>query len=64
MDVSKETISKARQLLRQVFNIYLNRRPVILGGINNDVQCDETVLSRRGIIRSPTSTDDNRLDTV
>ncbi|KCZ73746.1 hypothetical protein H311_05295, partial [Anncaliia algerae PRA109] len=34
------------------------------GGIKVIVECDETVLSRRGIIRNPTSMDSNRRDTV
>ncbi|KAI5152874.1 hypothetical protein ENBRE01_3082 [Enteropsectra breve] len=64
MDISKRSISKIRQLIRNAYQVYLNRHIVILGGIDNDVQCDETVLSRRGIVRNPTSTDDDRVDTV
>jgi hypothetical protein len=42
----------------------MNRRPTLIGGLGVVVECDETVLSRRGIIREPTTTDDTTRGTV
>lgn len=58
------TIAKLKKKLTIAYGRFLERRPVLLGGLGCPVQVDETVLSRRGIIRSPTSTDDNTRDTV
>lgn len=35
-----------------------------VGGLNIITEIDETVLSRRGIIRSPTGCDESRIDTI
>ncbi|KAG0439059.1 hypothetical protein DMUE_2694 [Dictyocoela muelleri] len=48
----------------EAYKIYSNRRPIILGGLNTKLQADETVLSRRGIIRCPTKTDDETPGTI
>ena len=42
----------------------IDENAISLGGINRIVEADETVISRRGIIRSPTSLDDSVLDTI
>ncbi|KAI5152066.1 hypothetical protein ENBRE01_2543 [Enteropsectra breve] len=61
---SDATIAKARKELRRAYSKYISMDPIILGGIDVIVECDETVISRRRIIRSPTSTDDSIRDTV
>lgn len=58
------TTAKIKKKLSEVYRMFLNKRPLLLGGIGQQVQVDETVLSRRGVIRSPTSTDDETRDTV
>ncbi|KAF0991304.1 hypothetical protein HZS_1137 [Henneguya salminicola] len=42
----------------------MQKRPVFIGGLNVIVEADETVLSRRGIIRESTSADDSTPGTV
>lgn len=61
---SSATILRAKTALRKCYARYIQDRPVVLGGIGVTVEIDETVLSRRGIIRSPTSTSDQTADTV
>lgn len=58
------TISSCKQKLREIYKKYVDDRPVYLGGPGLVVEVDETVLSRRGVIRSPTSTSDTTADTV
>ncbi|KAG0442268.1 hypothetical protein DMUE_0397 [Dictyocoela muelleri] len=62
--VSDKTISLIKKKLHKCYEIYINKRPIFLGGIDEIVEADETVLSRRGVIRYPTSTDDETKDTV
>lgn len=63
-DISNGTIMKIKKKLRSAYDIYLKRNPVYLGGLGKIVEIDESVLSRRQIIRNPTSTDDDYLDTI
>ena len=58
------TISSCKQRLREIYKKYVEDRPVYLGGLGVVVEADETVLSRRGVIRSPTSTSDTTADTI
>lgn len=62
--VSKGCVSRIKRNLNICFERYLNSRPLILGGEGIDVEIDETVLSRRGIVRNPTSFESNRNDTI
>ncbi|KAG0422598.1 hypothetical protein DMUE_6197, partial [Dictyocoela muelleri] len=62
--ISTTTISGIKKKIRNCYEKYLEKRPICLGGLNVIVEADETVLSRRGIIRNPTSTDDEMIDTV
>jgi hypothetical protein len=62
--LSKGTISRIKAKILDCYNRYLNARPVILGGDGINVEVDETVLSRRGIIRNPTNFEANRRDTI
>lgn len=63
--VSDSTISKIKKKLITVYQSYINARPpVVLGGYNTIVEVDESVISRRGIIRNPTTLDDNTADTI
>ncbi|MGL6132098.1 MAG: IS1595 family transposase, partial [Fusobacteriaceae bacterium] len=62
--ISNSTISRIKKHLHMCFKTYLERRTIFLGGNNCKMEVDETVLSRKGIIREPTSTDDSRTDTV
>lgn len=63
--IADSTISRIKKNLLRVYNMYLNVKPrVVLGGIGQIVEVDESVISRRGIIRSPTSHDDAVLDTI
>ncbi|KAG0436312.1 hypothetical protein DMUE_4284, partial [Dictyocoela muelleri] len=43
---------------------YSSKIPIFLGGLDKVVEADETVICRRGVIRYPTSTDDETRDTV
>ncbi|KAI5153791.1 hypothetical protein ENBRE01_3259 [Enteropsectra breve] len=62
--IADSTIIRAKTLLRNAYNIFSGRFPIVLGDPNCIIECDETVLSRRGIIVSPTSTHDHIRDTV
>lgn len=61
---SNTTINYYKKKLREYYKRYMDVHPVSLGGPNCIVEVDETVISRRGIIRNPSSTDDNMRDTV
>ncbi|KAG0429960.1 hypothetical protein DMUE_5710, partial [Dictyocoela muelleri] len=56
-NLPNNTIHRIKKKLREAYKIYSLRRPIILGDLNTKLQADETVLSRRGIIRCPTKTD-------
>lgn len=58
------TFTKVRKQLKRVMVIFLESNRTIVGGENIIVQCDESVICRRGLIRTPTSTDDAFKDTV
>ncbi|KAG0429306.1 hypothetical protein DMUE_5748 [Dictyocoela muelleri] len=58
LNVSKKTIYAVKSKLRNCYSLYISKRPVLLGGIGVIVEVDESVLCRKGTIRSPTSTDD------
>lgn len=62
--IADSTISRYKKLLINCYRQYCEARPVIIGGENVVVEVDETVLSRRGVIRSPTGMDDSIRDTV
>jgi hypothetical protein len=63
-DVSLNTLTEIRKKLRRIFKDYLEARPVLVGGLNSIVQCDETLICRRGIIKRPSTADDGIKDTV
>ncbi|KCZ79560.1 hypothetical protein H312_03053 [Anncaliia algerae PRA339] len=62
--VSDATITKTKKLLRNAFKKYSEDKFIPLGGNKIFVECDETVISRRGIIWNPISTDDRLRDTI
>ncbi|KAG0434829.1 hypothetical protein DMUE_5011 [Dictyocoela muelleri] len=62
--ISDATTSSIKKSMVKCNEKYCSIRPVFLGGIDEIVEADETVLCRRGIIRYPTSTDDEKKDTV
>lgn len=62
--VSNATTIKIKSKLRSLYRLYIDDRPIILGGQEIIIEVDETVISRRGLIISPTSTSDTRTDTV
>ncbi|KCZ74389.1 hypothetical protein H311_04646, partial [Anncaliia algerae PRA109] len=64
VNVSDPTIPKIRKILQNAIKTYSQNKFIALGGMKVIVECDETVLSRRGIIRNPTSMDSKRRDTV
>ena len=55
---------KIKCKLRLAYSIYIQRHPVLLGGLGATVEVDESVICRRGTIRNPKSIDDNTADTV
>lgn len=61
---SSATISKLKKAILKCCKKYMNKRPILIGGLGVVVEADETVLSRRGVIREPTSTDDSLAGTV
>lgn len=64
INVSDTTICRAKNHLRNLFKAYSRNHFIVLGGPNTVVECDESVISRRGIIRNPTSSEDNIRDTI
>lgn len=60
MGLSSATISRLKMKLRGLYYLYLNDRPVILGGPDVVVEVDETVISGRGCILNPKPTSDIR----
>ncbi|KAI5152230.1 hypothetical protein ENBRE01_2671 [Enteropsectra breve] len=62
--VKDTTILRAKKQIRESYKIYNDRYPFLFIGLNCIVECDETVLSRRGIIVNPTTTEDSVRDTV
>ncbi|KAG0418566.1 hypothetical protein DMUE_6400, partial [Dictyocoela muelleri] len=62
--LSNSTIFKIKSKLRDAYAVYISRNPVFLGGLGLVCEIDETVHSRRQIIREPTSIDDEYLDTI
>lgn len=63
-NISNTTITRLKNTLRDCYKKFMNDRPIFLGGLGCVVEADETVLSRRGIIASPTSFSDLRRDTI
>ncbi|WUR02938.1 DDE-TNP-IS1595 domain-containing protein [Vairimorpha necatrix] len=63
LGVSTATISAVKSSLRKIYKDLLKNR-IIIGGPGQVVQVDESVICRRGKIRSPTSSDDFIRDTV
>lgn len=62
--ISTNTTHAIKKLLRKAYKSYMLNHPVYLGGPGILVEADETVLSRRGVITSPTSLSDETKDTV
>lgn len=62
--IADSTIARLKIKLDDIFERILSERPLLIGGFSHIVEIDETVLSRRGIIRNPTSFDEIRSDTV
>lgn len=61
---SDSTISRLKIRLYEPICRFLCRRRVLLGGEGVIVEIDESVLSRRGIVRNPTTLSDEVADTV
>ncbi|KAG0433925.1 hypothetical protein DMUE_5365 [Dictyocoela muelleri] len=62
--ISNSTIDIMKKKIFNCYRIYLNNKPVYLGGLGIKVEVDETFISRSGIIKNPSSTDDAKKDTV
>jgi len=62
--LSDSTIARIKNKLYSCIERYMSLRPITLGGPGINVEVDETVLSRRGVIRNPTRLDDTTRDTV
>lgn len=62
--VIDQTIYSLKKTLRSAYDQYVAGLPVFLGGSGIVVEADETVLSGQCVKREPTSTDDERRDTV
>lgn len=63
-NLTNKTIFKIKKKLKEVFKIFMERHPIFLGGPGKIVEIDETVLSRRQIIKCPTSIEDDFKDTI
>lgn len=61
---SDATIAAVKNKHIECYKIYLTQRPILLGGNSVIIECDETVISRRGVIRNPSALDDSVQDTV
>lgn len=64
VSVSEKTLVNIRKVLRKIYKIYIDKRKVVLGGMGFTVQCDESVICRRGIVKCPSAIEDNVKDTV
>ena len=64
VNVSLKTITVIRKRLRHIMSIYMGNKNMLIGGIGKVIECDESVLSRRGIIMNPTSAHDKVKDTI
>lgn len=62
--ITDSTINNIINRLNNCFAVYLNQHTVYLGGIGVTVQVDQTVISRRGLIRTPSNTGDNTADII
>jgi len=62
--VTDVTVWRFKIILRDLMCKYMSRRKVLVGGPNVIVEVDESVICRRGVIKCPTSIDDNTRDTV
>lgn len=62
--ISVSTLVSIKSKLRTVISGYNKSKCTLLGGPGIVVQCDETVICRRGIIKCPSHADDNTKDTV
>lgn len=62
--ISDSTTARIKQRVIRSCKHFIEDHPIYIGGPGITVHLDETVLSRRGIIRNPTSTEDDRRDTV
>ncbi|KAG0434099.1 hypothetical protein DMUE_5301, partial [Dictyocoela muelleri] len=62
--ISEATIRQIKKRLIHCYYKYSSERPVYLGEPSEIVEIDETVLCRRGIIRYPTTADDELKDTI
>ncbi|KAG0440662.1 hypothetical protein DMUE_1572 [Dictyocoela muelleri] len=62
--VSDSTIASIKKKLSICYKDFCHTIPVFLGGEGRITEVDDTVISRRGIIRYPTSTDDDTKETI
>lgn len=62
--ISARSLVNIRYLLQKKYKTFLEKRKFLLGGPNCIVQCDESVMCRRGTIKCPSTADDNIKDTV
>jgi hypothetical protein len=63
-DFSDNTILSAKQILQRLCAKYLSESSIYLGGFGIPIEVNETVFSRRGVIRNPTSLNDEIRDTM
>lgn len=62
--LSDKTIAKIKKALTECYRLHMNTSNIAIGGPGQIVEVDETVISRRGVIRTPSSHDDAAADTV
>ena len=61
--VSDSTIARYKALFLDAYWVYIQQRPVLLGGPGIIVKVDKSVLSRRGVVCCTTTSDDTILNT-
>lgn len=61
---TQQSLVAIRKKMRIAYKKLLVGRSVLLGSVNGKVQCDETAICRRGIIRCPSKTADTIADTI
>ncbi|KAG0434470.1 hypothetical protein DMUE_5170 [Dictyocoela muelleri] len=64
LKVSKSLISAVKSKLRSCYKSYIDSKKLLLGGPGRIVEVDESVICRKGVIRNPTSTDDDKPETT
>jgi hypothetical protein len=64
VQTTEQSLILIRKKLRVIYKSYLTTRHFLLSSFDGKVQCDETAICRRVIIRCPSTTEDTTADTV